>query len=102
MADLKKNFSPKSISVGAATAALTAIPAIKGSATLTKWPVLFLGGIARNASNSAIVNGAVAVWLNTAAAGSITSADFLTFTDATGRYGVSITGGSKFTVRFYN
>ena len=97
-----KSYQPKGIGITSASAAKTAIPFIKGSAALNKLPLLFLGGIAKNTAGSAIANGAVLVWMTAATTGSVTDADFMTFTDASGRYGVSISAGSKFVVKFYS
>lgn len=102
MAGMSKSYQPKGIGIGSASAAKTAVPFIKGSAQLAKWPLLFLGGIAKNTAGTAIANGAVLVWMTAATAGSVTDADFMTFTDTNGRYGLSISAGSKFVVKFYS
>lgn len=99
---MNKSYQPKDVTVTATAAAKTAQPFIKETAALAKWPLLFLGGIAKNTAGSALANGAVLVWMSTSAAGSVTDADFMTFTDSSGRYGVSITAGSKFVVKFYS
>lgn len=99
---MQESYRPKDISVTATSAAKTAIPYIKESASLSKWDLLLLAGIAKNTAGAVISNGAVVVWMSTSTAGSITDADFMTFTDTSGRYGVSISAGTKFVVKFYS
>ncbi|UEL47876.1 hypothetical protein [Terrisporobacter hibernicus] len=99
---MQESYKPSAIGVTATNAAKTAIPYMKKSANLSKWDLLLLAGIAKNTAGAVISNGAIAVWINTATAGSITDADFMTFTDTSGRYGVSISAGSKFVVKFYS
>lgn len=99
---MNESYKPSAIGVTATIAAKTAVPFLKESATLSKWDLLLLAGIAKNTAGAVISNGAVAVWMNTATAGSITEADFMTFTNGTGRYGVTINAGQKFVVKFYS
>jgi len=99
---VKRNYQPVTAALTSANTAKSNIPIVTQSLTTSKWGLLLIAGLAQTSDSEIISNGTVVIWANTATAGSLTSADYMTFTNNDGRYGITIPTTNKYAVKIYS
>ena len=97
----KANYKPVSSTITAASGAKKSVPQIGKSLNTNLWDLLLLKGTAKATSGTLIASGTVAIWLS-AVAGSMGDIAFLTFTDTSGRYAVTVPTGKALTIKIYS
>lgn len=100
MAGTKKCYKPKQATV----ATLTSGAVISNKALSTEnWGLALVYGIARNPASAILSNAAVMLWTTGVSAGgqSAGNAYAVTFTDANGRYGVTVATGIGYNLKVY-
>jgi len=98
----KRNYQPVQSAITTADTTRAAVPIVTTNLETSKWPLIFVGGVAEATDAQIISNGTVVIWANTASAGTIESADYMTFTDNYGRYGITIASSNKYAVKIYS
>jgi hypothetical protein len=98
----KRNYQPVQSAITTADTTRAAVPIVTNNLETSKWPLIFVAGIAEATDNQIISNGTVVIWANTASGGTIESADYMTFTDNYGRYGITIASSNKYAVKIYS
>lgn len=99
---VKKTYKPQEIKVSATAIAKSPTPMYDKDISPTLWGLVLLEGVAKWSTNSAIISGAVAIWENSTADSTISTADYLTFTDSSGRYAITVPAQQKLAIKVYS
>lgn len=97
-------YKPVAVSITSASIAAKNGKKIEKSAVNVSWNLVFIYGTAlfsTSVTQGVLSNATVLGWYSTQA-GSMGDADLLTFTDANGRYGITMGMGNALTLKFYS